>query len=98
MAQRTSVLVLEDRLLPELPADAPDLSDADDCIENNICIQKHTNFDDNTTDNVIDNDAIYINTRTSTNDSGLGGSSRAPQDYANANFCIFFCNFFFLIF
>lgn len=90
--QRTSVLVLEDRPLPELPADASDLSDVDESIDNNGCLQtqKQTTFGDDLTDSAMDNDAVYINTCTSTNDSGLGGSSRAPQDYANANFCMFF--------
>uniref|UniRef100_A0A915E8B9 Uncharacterized protein n=1 Tax=Ditylenchus dipsaci TaxID=166011 RepID=A0A915E8B9_9BILA len=64
--KRTSVLVLEDRPLPQLPLDA---SDSD---------EQQGEEDDN---------AVYINTgipgRTSTNDSGLGGSSSAPQDYAN---------------
>lgn len=76
--KRTSVLVLEDRPLPELP---PDASDSEEQPED----------DDLSGGQELSNDAVYINTRTpgpgrtSTNDSGIGGSSTAPQDYANAN-------------
>ncbi|KAI1731606.1 hypothetical protein Ddc_00432 [Ditylenchus destructor] len=76
--KRTSVLVLEDRPLPELP---PDASDSEEQPED----------DDLSAGQELSNDAVYINTRTpgpgrtSTNDSGIGGSSTAPQDYANAN-------------
>lgn len=78
-----------------MPADASDLSDADEYIENNHCTQnqKHTTFGND----IADNDAVYINTRTSTNDSGLGGSSRAPQDYANTNFRMLLIFYFFIL-
>lgn len=81
------MLVLEDRPLPELPSDA-----SDDELNENNCLNKqesHLNED------CEDLDAVYINTRillpgrTSTNDSGLGGSSTAPQDYANTQICKF---------
>lgn len=77
------MLVLEDRPLPELPSDASD----DD---------ENFNLNNDNRLNGDCEDAIYINTRislpgrTSTNDSGLGGSSTAPQDYANAQIRKFF--------
>ncbi|KAL3108583.1 hypothetical protein niasHT_015505 [Heterodera trifolii] len=61
MANRTSVLVLEDRPLPPLPPVTDD--------------EEEDEIGDGTT-------AVYVN---STGDSGIGGSSKAPQDYANTN-------------
>lgn len=72
--------------MPDLPSDASD-------DEHFHLHEKVFNLNENQGD---DEDAIYINTRislpgrTSTNDSGLGGSTTVPQDYANAQIRMFF--------
>uniref|UniRef100_A0A1I8B549 Uncharacterized protein n=1 Tax=Meloidogyne hapla TaxID=6305 RepID=A0A1I8B549_MELHA len=67
IANRTSVLLLEDRPLPQLPIST---NSDDDEIEDG---RQEEDLEE-------PEPPVYVN---STNDSGLGGSSNAPKDYAN---------------
>nr|CAD2186582.1 unnamed protein product [Meloidogyne enterolobii] len=77
IANRTSVLLLEDRPLPQLPQQQFSTNSDDDEIED----EKQEELEEDLVGEP--EPPVYVN---STNDSGLGGcSSNAPKDYANTS-------------
>uniref|UniRef100_A0A914NV38 Uncharacterized protein n=1 Tax=Meloidogyne incognita TaxID=6306 RepID=A0A914NV38_MELIC len=78
IANRTSVLLLEDRPLPQLPPQQQFSTNSDD---DEIEDEKQEELEEDLVGEP--EPPVYVN---STNDSGLGGcSSNAPKDYANTS-------------